>query len=96
MSRQGCYDCAFTVLATAIRESAITLTYTLADENAQERIKDESPAARATVISAIRYTFAESTRSYDDLLGSMIIDFLSLITDTDLVRARLTKGVFTS
>ena len=52
----------------------------------QERIKDESPAARATVISAIRYTFAESTRSYDDLLGSVIIDFLSLITDPDLVR----------
>ena len=52
----------------------------------QERIQDHSPAARATVISAIRYTFAESTQAYDELIGSMIMDFLSLIADPDLVK----------
>lgn len=51
----------------------------------QERIQDPSSAARATVISAIRYTFAESTQAYDELVGSMIMDFLSLVTDRDLV-----------
>ena len=52
----------------------------------QERIQDPSPAARATVISAIRYTFVESSRGYDELIGSIIMDFLSLIADPDLVR----------
>ncbi|KAI0089964.1 TIP120-domain-containing protein [Irpex rosettiformis] len=61
-----------------------------------ERIKDESPAARATVISAIRYTFAESTQTYDDFLGSVIIDFLSLITDPDLTVRRLALSALNS
>ncbi|KAI0344168.1 ARM repeat-containing protein [Trametopsis cervina] len=61
-----------------------------------ERIKDETPAARATVISAIRYTFAESTRSYDELLGSVIMDFLSLIADADLTVRRLALSALNS
>ncbi|KAL6300990.1 TIP120-domain-containing protein [Sparassis latifolia] len=54
-----------------------------------ERIRDENPAARATVLSAIRYTFAESANSYDELLNSLLMDFLSLITDSDLTVRRL-------
>lgn len=52
----------------------------------KSRIRDESPAARATALSAIRYTFAESSSSLDDLLGSVIMDFIGLISDADLVR----------
>ncbi|KAF9007899.1 armadillo-type protein [Cyathus striatus] len=33
-----------------------------------DRIKDQSAATRATVVSAIRYTFADTTQSYDELL----------------------------
>lgn len=51
----------------------------------QARVHDASPAARATVISAIRYTFAEPSRSYDELLSTYIMEFLSLISDSDLV-----------
>ena len=37
------------------------------------------------MLSAIRYTFAESGTSFDELLGSVILDFLSLLSDPDLV-----------
>ncbi|EIW86241.1 TIP120-domain-containing protein [Coniophora puteana RWD-64-598 SS2] len=54
-----------------------------------DRIKDENPAARATVVSSIRYTFAESSTSYDELLAPLIMDFLGLMLDEDLNVRRL-------
>ncbi|KZT08972.1 TIP120-domain-containing protein [Laetiporus sulphureus 93-53] len=54
-----------------------------------ERISDENLAARATVISAIRYTFAESSSSYDEQLNGVLMDFLALIADPDLTVRRL-------
>lgn len=51
----------------------------------QNRIKDANPTSRATVVAAIRYTFAESSPAFDELLGPMLIDFLSLMLDPDLV-----------
>ena len=51
----------------------------------QDRIKDANPSARATVVSAIRYTFADSARSYDELLAPLLVDFLTLMQDPDLV-----------
>lgn len=51
----------------------------------QNRIKDVNPTSRATVVAAIRYTFAESSPAFDELLGPMLIDFLSLMLDPDLV-----------
>lgn len=51
----------------------------------QNRITDANPAGRATVVAAIRYTFAESSPAFDELLGPMLIDFLSLMLDPDLV-----------
>lgn len=51
----------------------------------QNRIKDANPTGRATVVAAIRYTFAESSPAFDELLGPMLIDFLSLMLDPDLV-----------
>lgn len=51
----------------------------------QNRIKDENPTSRATVVAAIRYTFAESSPEFDELLGPKLIDFLLLMLDPDLV-----------
>ncbi|KAI0040026.1 TIP120-domain-containing protein [Auriscalpium vulgare] len=48
------------------------------------RIRDPNPATRATVLSAIRYTFVDSSQSFDDVLAPHIIDFLSLTEDGDL------------
>ncbi|OBZ78570.1 Cullin-associated NEDD8-dissociated protein 1 [Grifola frondosa] len=60
------------------------------------RIRDENPAARATVLSAIRYTFAESANSLDELLNTLIMDFLSLIVDPDLTVRRLALSALNS
>jgi len=49
------------------------------------RLNDRSPAVRATVLSAIRYTFADTDSQYDELLSPLIVDFLTLMLDTDLV-----------
>jgi len=61
-----------------------------------ERISDSNPAGRATVLSAIRYTFAENATSYDELLSSVLMDFLSLINDPDLMVRRLALQVLNS
>ncbi|KAE9396501.1 hypothetical protein BT96DRAFT_797384, partial [Gymnopus androsaceus JB14] len=60
------------------------------------RIHDNSPAARATVVSAIRYTFADTAPAYDELLAPMIIDFLSLMADEDLTVCRLALSTLNS
>jgi hypothetical protein len=49
------------------------------------RLNDPSPAVRATVLSAIRYTFADTDSQFDELLSPLIVDFLALMLDTDLV-----------
>ncbi|TFY60061.1 hypothetical protein EVJ58_g5390 [Rhodofomes roseus] len=61
-----------------------------------ERISDANPASRATVISAIRYTFAETSSSYDELLSNVLMDFLALIADTDLTVRRLALSALNS
>lgn len=61
-----------------------------------ERIRDENPAARATVISAIRYTFAEPSATYDELLSTVLMDFLSLVGDQDLTVRRLALSALNS
>ena len=45
----------------------------------QARIRDPNAATRTTVLSAIRYTFADSSSAFDDILAPYIIDFLSLM-----------------
>ncbi|KAG9310349.1 armadillo-type protein [Chiua virens] len=59
-------------------------------------IRDQNPAIRATVVSAIRYTFAESSPSYDELLAPLIMDFLSLMKDSDLTVRRLALSALNS
>ncbi|KAF9261953.1 TIP120-domain-containing protein [Marasmius fiardii PR-910] len=60
------------------------------------RIRDEDPAARATVVSAIRYTFADTAQSYDELLSPLLVDFLSLMVDSDLTVRRVTLSALNS
>lgn len=62
----------------------------------QNRIKDANPTSRATVVAAIRYTFAESSPTFDELLGPMLIDFLSLMLDPDLVSTLPGRPTFCS
>jgi cullin-associated NEDD8-dissociated protein 1 len=57
----------------------------------QSCIKDANPTSRATVVAAIRYTFAESSPAFDELLGPILIDFLSLMLDPDLVSIYLSE-----
>ncbi|OAX40483.1 TIP120-domain-containing protein [Rhizopogon vinicolor AM-OR11-026] len=60
------------------------------------RIHDENPATRATVVSAIRHTLAESAPSYDEVLAPLIMDFLDLIHDQDLNVRRLALSALNS
>ncbi|KAK7019727.1 hypothetical protein VNI00_017966 [Paramarasmius palmivorus] len=60
------------------------------------RIRDNDPATRATVVSAIRYTFADTAQSYDELLSPLLVDFMSLMVDSDLTVRRLTLSALNS
>ncbi|RDB24577.1 Cullin-associated NEDD8-dissociated protein 1 [Hypsizygus marmoreus] len=60
------------------------------------RIKEPNAATRATVVSAIRYTFADTSQSYDELLAPLLVDFLSLMLDDDLTVRRLALSSFNS
>jgi cullin-associated NEDD8-dissociated protein 1 len=42
------------------------------------------------VVAAIRYTFADTSKSYDQLLSPLLVDFLSLMVDENLVRVTKT------
>jgi len=60
------------------------------------RIRDPNADTRATVVSAIRYTFADVSRSYDELLSPLLVDFLSLMVDENLTVRRLALFSFNS
>ena len=51
----------------------------------QARIRDPNAATRITVLSAIRYTLADSSPAFDEVLAPYTIDFLSLMEDAELV-----------
>ncbi|KAG8898086.1 hypothetical protein FRB99_007676, partial [Tulasnella sp. 403] len=53
------------------------------------RLSDPSASVRATVVAAIRYTLADTTQTYDDLLSPVIMDFVALVHDSDLTVRRL-------
>ncbi|KIY47176.1 TIP120-domain-containing protein [Fistulina hepatica ATCC 64428] len=61
-----------------------------------DRIRDENSATRATVVAAIRYSFADTAQSYDELLASLLPDFLVLMNDSDLTVRRLTLSALNS
>lgn len=58
----------------------------------QSRLQAESAGTRAAVITAIRFTFTDDTAAYDDLLAPLIVQFLSLMHDSDLVRVYCPVG----
>ena len=58
-----------------------------ADHVSQARIRGEDVTTKVTVLSALRYTFANPSPSYDETLAPCIMDFLSLMSDSDLVHA---------
>ena len=51
----------------------------------QSQLQSSSADIRATVASAVRYTFTDTAASYDDILAPLIVEFLSLMHDKDLV-----------
>ncbi|KAJ3295312.1 Cullin-associated NEDD8-dissociated protein 1 [Borealophlyctis nickersoniae] len=52
----------------------------------KQRAKSDSPVARGTAVTAVRYTFTEHTdvEEYDGVLAPMIMDFLRAVKDKDL------------
>ncbi|KAF9482351.1 TIP120-domain-containing protein [Pholiota conissans] len=60
------------------------------------RIRDPNPDTRATVVSAIRYTFADTSRSFDEVFSPLLVDFLSLMVDENLVVRRLALSTLNS
>lgn len=51
----------------------------------QERLRSPSVSVRATVLAAIRFTLStESSAAYDELLAPILVDFLSLLNDSEL------------
>jgi cullin-associated NEDD8-dissociated protein 1 len=51
-----------------------------------------SPRDRALVAAAVRYTFIDTSSSYDELIAPIIVDFLSLIEDENVVRGPSAAG----
>lgn len=49
------------------------------------KLRDPSPAVRATVLSAMRYTLVDISSEHDELVSPLIPEFLSLMDDKDLV-----------
>ncbi|PPQ69227.1 hypothetical protein CVT25_006944 [Psilocybe cyanescens] len=60
------------------------------------RVKDPNPDTRATVVSAIRYTFADTSQSFDEIFSPLLVDFLSLMVDENLVVRRLALSTLNS
>ena len=58
-----------------------------------DRLNSTNAHARSTVLAAVRYTFTAKSADYDDLLRPMIVDFLKLMKDSDLVK---TLNIFLS
>ncbi|KAF9289311.1 Cullin-associated NEDD8-dissociated protein 1 [Mortierella alpina] len=76
------------VVAECLGKLTLTNPYKFLPE-LQARLRSESAQIRGTVVSAFKYTFTDNTRSYDELLRPLIVEFLSLIKDQDLNVRRL-------
>ncbi|ORX34727.1 armadillo-type protein [Kockovaella imperatae] len=48
-----------------------------------------TPQDRAIVAAAVRYTFIDTSSSYDELIAPLIVEFLSLMHDENLIVRRL-------
>ncbi|CAG8576615.1 11916_t:CDS:10 [Ambispora leptoticha] len=61
-----------------------------------KRLRHSSAQTRGTVVTAIKYTFTNQGQQYDELLRPLIVDFLSLIKDSDLNVRRLSLSTLNS
>ena len=50
-----------------------------------QSLLSSSPRDRALVAAAVRYTFIDTSSSYDELIAPVIVDFLSLVHDENVV-----------
>lgn len=50
-----------------------------------QHLLKSSPENRAIVAAAVRYTFIDTSSSYDELIAPVIVDFLSLMHDDNIV-----------
>ncbi|ORZ05672.1 armadillo-type protein [Lobosporangium transversale] len=83
------------VVAECLGKLTLTNPYKFLPE-LQARLKSESAQIRGTVVSAFKYTFTDNTRSYDELLRPLIVEFLSLMKDKDLNVRRLSLSTLDS
>ncbi|KAI8351419.1 armadillo-type protein [Mortierella sp. GBAus27b] len=83
------------VVAECLGKLTLTDPYKFLPE-LQTRLRSDSPQTRGTVVSAFKYTFTDNTRSYDELLRPLIVEFLSLMKDTDLNVRRLSLSTLDS
>ncbi|KAG0210629.1 Cullin-associated NEDD8-dissociated protein 1 [Mortierella sp. GBA30] len=83
------------VVAECLGKLTLTNPYKFLPE-LQARLRADSPQIRGTVVSAFKYTFTDNTRSYDELLRPLIVEFLSLIKDKDLNVRRLSLSTLDS
>ncbi|KAG0233459.1 Cullin-associated NEDD8-dissociated protein 1 [Actinomortierella wolfii] len=83
------------VVAECLGKLTLTNPYKFLPE-LQTRLRSPSPHIRGTVVSAFKYTFTDHTRSYDELLQPLIVEFLSLMKDQDLNVRRLSLSTLDS
>lgn len=53
----------------------------------KQRLISSSARNKAMVAAAVRYTFIDTSSAYDELIAPIIVDFLSLMHDENVVRA---------
>lgn len=60
------------------------------------KIHDSDAGTKAIIVSAVRYTFGDTDQSFDDQLGPILIDFISLMSDSDQTVRRLALSTLNS
>ncbi|OZJ05135.1 hypothetical protein BZG36_01399 [Bifiguratus adelaidae] len=83
------------VVAECIGKLTLTNPYKYLPE-LQKRLHSSSPQTRGMVISALKFTFTDQGQSYDELLKPLIVEFLSLMQDSDLNVRRLSLATLNS
>jgi len=56
----------------------------------RERIKDQSPQTRSTVVTAVKFAITDKPHAVDDALAPIFGEFLTLLSDEDLLVRRST------
>lgn len=62
----------------------------------QTRVTAREAGTRATVASAVRYAFIDTSDSFDEILAPLIIDFLFLMDDSEYLVRRLAVAAFSA